>query len=358
MVKDIRPVKQNLVLHTNAGKKVINKEANIPGLESVYIDENMTTNLVVLEDLIDIERVQINSGILLKPVIMSTGVRENHEINDSDDVPNEFIIESDSESNKHCDNYSESEFEMEDLNDLVEDGKRIVEELDQIIAEEPTNKNQLTSEEDDCCVTNVSIQEAKDIKEVEEFNAHPAPQKYNHQTEKLYTTKITGVDKKKKMSTQDFIRDSNICRGLVNAILDPFVGASLLYNSLRVSQEVKNETTTSVREIQIMCFPQSLVEESYKCCNDLNVLKRVRRYFPKAYWIHLTRHPITNILSQIECSDEIPRSMLNINVLVRGESNSDWRSQDTKSLKFHYRKSKDWLPVDIDDILLPEKHEK
>ena len=149
MVKDIRPVKQNLVLHTNAGKKVINKEANIPGLESVYIDENMTTNLVVLEDLIDIERVQINSGILLKPVIMSTGVRENHEINDSDDVPNEFVSESsesDSKSDKYCDNDSdniECEFEMEDLNDMVEDGERIVEELDRIFVEEPTGPCQL-----------------------------------------------------------------------------------------------------------------------------------------------------------------------------------------------------------------------
>ena len=136
---------------------------------------------------------------------MSTGVVENHEINDSDDVPNEFVSESDSESDKHYDNDdndSESEFEMEDLNDLVEDGERIVEELDQIV-EEPTDKNQLTSEEDDCCVTNVSILEAKDIEEVEGFNARPVPPKYNHQTDKSYTTTITGVDKKKKTSTED-----------------------------------------------------------------------------------------------------------------------------------------------------------
>ena len=57
----------------------------------------------------------------------------------------------------------------------------------------------------------------------------------------------------------------------MNAILDPFednlghdVITSLLYdeNSLPVSREVKNETITSVREIQRMYFPRSLVEES------------------------------------------------------------------------------------------------
>ena len=41
-----------------------------------------------------------------------------------------------------------------------------MEELDQIV-EEPTDKHQLTSEEDDFCVKNVSTREAEDIKEVE-----------------------------------------------------------------------------------------------------------------------------------------------------------------------------------------------
>ena len=65
----------------------------------------------------------------------------------------------------------------------------------------------------------------------------------------------------------------------------------------------------------------------------------------------MTRHHITIILSQIECSDGIPRSMMHVNVLVRGESNSDWRLQAINSITFNYRKSKDWLPVDIDEIL-------
>ena len=80
----------------------------------------------------------------------------------------------------------------------MEDGERIVEELDRIIVEEPTDKNQLTSEEDNCCIINVSIMETEDMEEDEGFNARPEPSKYNHQTDKLYTTTITGVKKKKK----------------------------------------------------------------------------------------------------------------------------------------------------------------
>ena len=93
-----------------------------------------------------------------------------------------------------------------------------MEELDQILVE-PTDKNQLTSEEDDCCVKNVSIRGAKYIEKVEEFNSRPTPPKYNHQIGKLYTTVITGVKKKKKKSTDKFIRDNNICRGLSNSLL-------------------------------------------------------------------------------------------------------------------------------------------
>ena len=162
----------------------------------------MTTNLAALEDLIDIERVQIDSGIFLTPVVMSTVVGENHEINYSDDVPNEFIGGSDSKSDKHYDYDSESEFEMEDLNDLVEDGNRIVEELDQIIVEEPTDKYQLTYEEDDCCVTDVSIQEAEDIKEVDEFNACPEPPKCDSQTENCIQLRLQDCTRKRKLSTR------------------------------------------------------------------------------------------------------------------------------------------------------------
>ena len=136
---------------------------------------------------------------------MSIGVGENHEINDSDDLPNEFVSESDSKSDKHYDNDdndSESEFEMEDLNDLVEDGKIIVEELDRIIVEEPTDKNQLTSEEDDCCVTNVSILESEDIEEVEGFNARPEPPKCNSQTENCIQLRLQECTRKRKLSTR------------------------------------------------------------------------------------------------------------------------------------------------------------
>ena len=69
---DIRPAKYKLVLYTNAMEKVIDKEADVPGFGSVYFYNKMTTNLVVLKDLSDIERVQIGSGILLAPIIMIT----------------------------------------------------------------------------------------------------------------------------------------------------------------------------------------------------------------------------------------------------------------------------------------------
>ena len=155
-------------------------------MEASTLTKKMTNNLVALKDLIGKERVQIDSGILLTPVVMSTQVGDNHEINDSDDVPSDFASGSDCGSDKYYDSDSddsESEFEMEDLNDLVEDGERIAEELDRIV-EELTDKNQLTSEEDDCCVKNLSIQEAKYIEKVEEFNSSPMPPKYNHKTGK------------------------------------------------------------------------------------------------------------------------------------------------------------------------------
>ena len=123
-----------------------------------------------------------------------------------------------------------------------------------------------------------------------------------------------------------------------------------------LSWKVKNETIIPVyRELKKLCFV--LVDKSHGYCNDLNVLQRARKYFPKVSWIQLTRHPITNILLQIECSDRCPRSMMNVNFWVKGESNSDWRHQGVKSLKFHHRKSKDWLPVNIDKIILPDELE-
>ena len=65
----------------------------------------------------------------------------------------------------------------------------------------------------------------------------------------------------------------------MNAVSDPFtedlgrgVSTSFLLN---VSQEVKNEI--SVWEIK----------------NETSV-REIKRYFPKAYWTHFTRHPITD----------------------------------------------------------------
>ena len=119
----------------------------------------MITNLVVLKDLIDREIVHFDSGILLTPVDQHTSGWESRK-HYSEDVPSDYESKSDSQSDSHYDSDdSESEFEVENLNDLVENGERIVEVLDRI-GEEPTDKHQLTSEEDNCCVKNENTQEA------------------------------------------------------------------------------------------------------------------------------------------------------------------------------------------------------
>ena len=47
--------------------------------------------------------------------------------------------------------------------------------------------------------------------------------------------------------------------------------------------------------------------------------------------------------------------MMNVKFLAKGESNSYWRRQGVKSLKFHYKKIKDWLLVDVVEIILPDE---
>ena len=206
----------------------------------------------------------------------------------------------------------------------------------------PTGKNRLTSEEDDCCVQNVSIWGAKYIEKVEEFNSRPTKPKYNHQIGTLQKTVITRVDNKKKNSTETFIRDDNICRGLSN---------SLLYEKhyLVLSWKLKNETIIPVYwELQRMCLSPVLVDDKNPgYFNDLNVIQRARKQVSYKCCIHLTRPPITNILPRIKCSDIIPRSMMNVYILDKGEANSDWRCQGVQSIKFHYIKGKYWLPVEL-----------
>ena len=52
LVENIRTAKNKLMLYTNAGKKIISKEADIPGYGSVFFDEKAITNLFALKDLI------------------------------------------------------------------------------------------------------------------------------------------------------------------------------------------------------------------------------------------------------------------------------------------------------------------
>ena len=163
---------------------------------------------------------------------------------------------------------------------------------------------------------------------------------------------ITGVEKKNKNSTDKCIRDDNIWRGLSN---------SLLYEKhyLVLSWKLKNETIIPVYwGLHRMCLSPVLVNDKNPgYFNHLNVMQRARKEVSYKCWIHLTRHPITNILPRIKCSDRIPRSMMNVYILGKGEANSDSRYQGIKSIKFHYRKSKYWLPVKIDKIILPDELE-
>ena len=50
------------MLYTNAGKKIINKEADIPGYGNVYYDKSAITNLYALKDLIARGRVWFDSA--------------------------------------------------------------------------------------------------------------------------------------------------------------------------------------------------------------------------------------------------------------------------------------------------------
>ena len=52
LVENIRTAKNKLMLYTNAGKKIISKEADIPGYGSVFYDKEAITNIFALKDLI------------------------------------------------------------------------------------------------------------------------------------------------------------------------------------------------------------------------------------------------------------------------------------------------------------------
>ena len=63
LVKNIRSAKQELMLYTNAGEKIINKEAHIPGHGSFYYYDKGITNLFALKYLTTQGRLQFDSGI-------------------------------------------------------------------------------------------------------------------------------------------------------------------------------------------------------------------------------------------------------------------------------------------------------
>ena len=61
LVDNIRTTKNKIMLYKNVGKKIIDKEAGIPGHGSVYYDESVITNLYALKDIISRGRVQFDS---------------------------------------------------------------------------------------------------------------------------------------------------------------------------------------------------------------------------------------------------------------------------------------------------------
>ena len=62
MVKNIRTTKNKLIMYTKAGKKIIDKEADIPGYGNVYYDDSTITNLYALKDIITRGRVWFDSA--------------------------------------------------------------------------------------------------------------------------------------------------------------------------------------------------------------------------------------------------------------------------------------------------------
>ena len=113
-----------------------------------------------------------NSGkILLTSIDLSTGVDGENDDGSDNSV---YIPPPDDDSDlnrKYCPSDKDN-----DREDVFFDRKRILEELDPILVD-PTDKNQLPSEEDGCCVKNVRIRGAKYIEKVEEFNSCPKPPK-------------------------------------------------------------------------------------------------------------------------------------------------------------------------------------
>ena len=201
--------KEQVVIKDNPEKVILDNGMNI----SIFDDACLAKNTQKEKDNL---MMYANAGkILLIPIDLCIVVDGKNDDGSDDSV---YVPPLDKESDFYGEDCpSEEENDGED--DFV-DSERIVEELDQILVD-PTDRNQLTSEEDDCCVKDVSILEAEYIEKVKEFNSRPTPPKYNYKTGKLYTTVIKGVEEKRIKSTGEFIRDANMYRGLVNAVLDP-----------------------------------------------------------------------------------------------------------------------------------------
>ena len=63
LVRNIPKSKHKLMLYTNSGKMIIDKEADVPGYVRVFFDEKAITNFFFLKDLIIRGRVEFDSMI-------------------------------------------------------------------------------------------------------------------------------------------------------------------------------------------------------------------------------------------------------------------------------------------------------
>ena len=63
LVENVRETKNKLMLYTNAGKMVVNQEADVPAYGRVFFNDKAITNLFSMKDLIQKGRVEFDSAI-------------------------------------------------------------------------------------------------------------------------------------------------------------------------------------------------------------------------------------------------------------------------------------------------------
>ena len=63
-------------------------------------------------------------------------------------------------------------------------------------------------------------------------------------------------------------------------------------------------TWRTYEELQKACAPKILVDKTPRYSDDRIILERAEQMFRSAFYLHLVRHPIANIASEIEFMEE------------------------------------------------------